>query len=549
MIAEKSVLDHIESSIHQALKPICNLCNITIDYTQNAVADHKNSEKQLAELYTHYHLQLNSDDITNVRFKCNVCNTYIDVSQSKSHVESASHHTKLYSMLSSNNIEEEDDKYVCNGHNRLASYCVLCNKNIVTKNGHITSDAHVNILKKAIADGAKTKKNNNPANSIANTKKSNKRQTYCNPCNRYIDSHNFEAHTKGAIHKNNAKAVNASKSNTGQEGTEGAIENLPNKTYCAPCNIHIETKNFSSHLNGQRHQSNIDITPNENPWNTTKYCETCKVHVKTKDFLTHENSMIHMQRVFDPSALAHMDNTPGHLFFCRICCVKITKSPKTLNEHVIGANHVGGYESILNSNKIIKYNKHFYNCNVCKTMIAEKSVLDHIESSIHQALKPRRICNLCNITIDYTQNAVTDHKNSDTHRKQLAELYTHYHLQLNSDDITNVRFKCNVCNTYVDVSQSKSHVESASHHTKLYSMLSSNNIEEEDDKYVCNVCSVIIENKKELKHVTTQFHIKQLSAVYYCPICDVRVPNNEKNIKSHEQGYNHQMNLADSDDD
>ncbi|CAG9790432.1 unnamed protein product [Diatraea saccharalis] len=193
-----------------------------------------------------------------------------------------------------------------------------------------------------------------------------------------------------------------------------------------------------------------------------------------------------MQTACDPIALAQMKITTRSLFICEVCDVHVPKFNKNVLEHMRGVKHTANFESLLNSNKIIKYDDNYYDCKVCDRFILVKSVLDHIDSLKHKSQKsePKLFCKLCNVSIDDHPNIVKDHKNSDCHKMKLAELYTHRHLQINNGAVT---YKCNVCDIYIDVSQAKSHIESVSHYLKFNSVLISNKIQKTGDSFFCNI--------------------------------------------------------------
>ncbi|CAG9790433.1 unnamed protein product [Diatraea saccharalis] len=519
---------------------------------------------------------------------CKTCSVAID--DEDTHKMMAEHMKRVMTPI-------QDMNGIREGHSRLTSYCVLCNRNLVTKEGHITSDSHVNTLRKVMADGGITKIKHS-VNSTTNTKTSNQLQTYCKPCNKYIDSHNFDGHTKGAAHMKKTKLIE-SKNNTQLDNVE-PHHNLPNKTYCASCNIYIDINNADSHYNGKRHKTNAGETENGNPGNArmanpenvkitkaenarmanpenakianpenTKmanpdnarmtfssnklseeeaYCIVCKLIINKNDFPIHILGEIHninVQNSFDPISMEHMKEAPKNCFICRVCDVNVVKYDQNVQEHMQGANHTKKYASLLNANSITKYDDNYYNCEVCDTFILAKSVLDHIDSLKHksQKSKPKLFCKLCNVSIDDHPNIVNDHKNSDYHKTKLAELYTHRHLQINNDAVTDVTYKCNVCDIFIDVSQAKSHIESVSHYTKFNSMLLDNKIQKTGDNFFCNICSVIIENNNEVEHVSTENHNRLLTKMHFCNLCSVRIPNTVKCIAIHERGRPHMKHL------
>ncbi|RVE45212.1 hypothetical protein evm_010153 [Chilo suppressalis] len=157
----------------------------------------------------------------------------------------------------------EDMHGIRQGRNSTTAHCILCNTSLITKEGHIASFIHKNSLT-AFSLNTVTKDPNSIVTAQPKATQAKTRTTYCQPCDRLIHTNNFDAHTKGAIHKTNVKTEIDRKSNE--------TDNNINKA-----NVIVPT----SSLNTVTEEQNSKVTAQSNAAQTktgTTYCQPCDTH-------------------------------------------------------------------------------------------------------------------------------------------------------------------------------------------------------------------------------------------------------------------------------
>ncbi|RVE45213.1 hypothetical protein evm_010154 [Chilo suppressalis] len=390
------------------------------------------------------------------------------------------------------------------GRNSTTAHCILCNTSLITKEGHIASFIHKNSLT-AFSLHTVTKDPNSKVTAQPNAAQAKTGITYCQPCDRLIHTNNFDAHTKGAIHKTNVKAEIDRKSNE--------TDNNINKA-----NVIVPT----SSLNTVTKEQNSKVTAQPNAAQTktgTTYCQPCDRLIHTHNFDAHTKGAIHKTNV----------NTKAkNKTHCAPCNIYVDTN--NLNSHLSGQRHKT-------------------NVDLSKSAKTEQLLETKASTSRRDpATESQNYCDVCEKYVNKTQFSY--HVNGGPHKQNLIKKITKEVANFNTSHlkIKNNKVICEICEVEFDITKSKLHVNSATHDETLNRILEKNKIEKESDCLFCSLCCDNISNNELVAHVSMSTHKKLLACSnfqYYCEICDVYVPDTEFNINGHVNGNRHKKKCVD----
>ncbi|XP_063836081.1 uncharacterized protein LOC135085264 [Ostrinia nubilalis] len=396
--------------------------------------------------------------------------------------------------------------------NAMCRHCVHCNAVFVSTDAHEETSKHKAALQKSLEGTIPTEP--------AQTKKVGR--TYCEPCNLYIDSHNFNSHTKGKPHKNNLSLFFT------KEKKESSTNNSQGKIHCEPCGTLIRTEMFLGHTYGKTHRAALKLT------NESKDLENCCsiCNILTEDLTVHLTSDYHEFHVNRKSGKKVCEPKPSNLpsevvnkylieyrsecqVTCRVCGVKISNRVDNVNEHLNGRSHRTNYNNTLQKNSMKTVGEDLF-CKLCKVTVKTTEELDHMTSTTHCANKLKSETQAAiAISIEDTEDAQsssssipsqsTSGKISEPkHSKPPPEVIKKYQVTHHSE----TQVICRVCGVKIPnrVDNINEHINGRSHKINYTSTLQENSMKTIGENFFCELCKVTVKTSEELEHIISTTH-------------------------------------------
>ncbi|KAL0808981.1 hypothetical protein ABMA28_012638 [Loxostege sticticalis] len=481
----------------------------------------------------------------------------------------------IYSLDHVTNVGAPFEDFHCfRKVNNTFNHCVHCNDTFSNFDLHKLLESHLTALKEAMSRAL-------PEKPIEPKKVG---RTFCEPCNLYIDSHNFNSHTNGKPHKNNlalfftrdTKKTENVPSTSGKtyceicknyvntanfdvhyknqhENTETAKNDTKktkldeeDKIHCEPCNWQIRKENFQAHLFGKTHQTNVSLANESKASKKDNYCATCDLvteklsaHLTGKYHEYHVNKANAAKKKIDganaPSNLVsgvHVTNQIKHVSnetICTVCYVLVPGTAQNIAAHTQGRPHKTKFNEFVSKNRIVVVNNSFY-CQACKCSVGLSKVIDHISSEDHKKANNEEVP---------TSSNTTSEDNSNNH------------IKITTDDLA----VCRICNAKVPNKPESisEHTKGRTHKMKFNTLMDDNKIKKVNNNFFCEACKVAIEQSKELEHIKTATHKISLAqyiakpqppTLFHCESCEVDIINTPTAIQEHEEAIGHKISEA-----
>ncbi|XP_072946800.1 uncharacterized protein [Epargyreus clarus] len=283
-------------------------------------------------------------------------------------------------------------------------------------------------------------------------------------------------------------------------------------------------------------------------------CKVCKVIVKNEQ--EHKTSKEHVNKILQPFKDKHciriLNDSWSH---CVICNEVIENSDvhalcNELHEKLLKKALVvyktppNKFNILIENNSTPQVNtttdSSEYYCATCNVTMHVNNTASHVngtkhamnsKSNLHYLMKQVEgaddlVCKVCNVHVVDSPTDVEKHVKTADHSKNLKEFLSTNYVRLHQNE-----FYCKPCDVKITKMNEFYHIEKLSHEVNLAVFKSS-----------LDASNKVCESKVEVKTEEPKT-VENLSS-YYCHVCNVKIPNNPKNINSHNDGNKHRKNVS-----
>eukprot|EP01084_Bolivina_argentea_P125850 222919_1 len=326
-------------------------------------------------------------------FYCKICVKWMKLHGKESHLQGKKHKKKVQ--------KHQKNKLKYELKNANAFYCDLCNKkmSVHDKPHHLNGQGHQQTLK---LQAQPTQKSNKPIAITGSSKR-----YYCHVCKTNMSNYDKKYHLQGKMHKKNAK-LQSETAKSSNKSDKLNKDKLSHAFYCDICDASMSKHDSKYHLMGQKHQANEleyelkqqnsqnSETNDSNQKSNIFYCKICvksmKLHRKESHLQgkKHEKNVQKYQKnkLRDELKQGNSCNKNANAFHCDLCNKKMSVHDKP--HHLNGQRHQKKLklqaQQTQCSNKpiAISGSSKLYYCHVCKTNMSNYDKKYHLQGKMHK---------------------------------------------------------------------------------------------------------------------------------------------------------------------